>query len=67
MLTSIATIATAVIAIFSAIGAAVVAIKKRADKKATDEIQSIPEKLKKPLTDAEREELQNALNDIANS
>lgn len=67
MLTSIATIAGAVVAVLSLAATVVAAIKKSSEKKKVQTIQSLNEELKKPLTDEEREKLQNALNDIANS
>ena len=67
MLTSIAAIATTVTGLIGIFWYAVAAVKKNAEKKKTDSIQSINSELKKPLTDEEREKLQNALNDIVNS
>lgn len=67
MLTTIATIATAITTVIGAIAAVVVVRKKKAEAKKIATIESINSQLKKPLTDEEREKLQNALNDITNS
>ena len=67
MLTSIAAIATAITALVGVGWAVVAAVKKKAEKKKIETIQSIENQLKQHLTDEEREELQNALNDITNS
>lgn len=68
MLTSIAGIAAAVSALIGVGYAVVAAIKKSAEQKKIATINDINEQLKKkPLTDQEREDLQNALNKLINS
>lgn len=67
MLTSAAAIATAVSAVIGIVWGVVAVVKKKAEKKKTDSIVSITEQLKKPMTPAERQELQDALNKLINS
>lgn len=67
MLASIAAIATAATALIGVGWAVVAALKSKEEKKKIATLQEINAKLKTHLTDAEREELQNALNNIINS
>lgn len=67
MLTSAATIATALTALIGVGWGVVAALKNNAEKKKIATIQDINSKLKAHLTDEEREKLQNALNNIINS
>jgi len=67
MLESAAAIATAVSAVIGIVWGVAAVIRKKAEKKKTDSINSVTEQLKQPLTPEERQELQDALNKLINS
>jgi cell division protein FtsX len=67
MLTSIATIAGMVTAVLAAIGAVVVAVKKKQEASKIGTIEQINATLKQHLSDEDRQKVQDALNDIINS
>lgn len=66
-LSSLATIATAITAIIGVGWAVVAAVKKKIAKKKIASIEEAHDPLKNKMDDQERQEAQDALNDIINS
>jgi hypothetical protein len=67
MLSSIAAIATAITAVIGVGWAVAAVLKKRSAKKKIEKTQDAYEPLKNKMDDKERQEAQDALNDVINS